>query len=59
MDYDVKFNTDFHRWEVYSSESVVRAWELQPVFVAGTEVECEKYIIDSKRCEMEAMVCES
>lgn len=39
-----KFNTEFHRWEVYGPTSVIRAGERQPLFTAKTEQECIEYI---------------
>lgn len=45
--FEIKYNTEFHRWEVYSDHSVVRAGERQPVFV-GSETACELY---ARRCE--------
>ena len=46
--YEVKFNTEFHRWEVYrEGRNVIRGGEVQPVFV-GSETACELYV---KRCE--------
>lgn len=39
----IVFNPAMHRWEVYSSRSVTRAGELQPVFVSASFAACEKY----------------
>ncbi len=33
--FELKFNTEFHRWEVYSDTSVIRNGERQPVFVSA------------------------
>lgn len=43
-----KFNTEFHRWEVYGPTSVIRAGEPQPLFVAKTERECLRFIEQRK-----------
>ena len=46
--FEIKFNTEFHRWEVYrEGRSVIRGGEVQPVFV-GSETACELY---ARRCE--------
>lgn len=37
------YNPQMRRWEVYSSRSVTRAGELQPVFVSASYDACEKY----------------
>ena len=38
--YEVKFNTEFHRWEVYrEGRNVIRGGEVQPVFV-GRHDDC-------------------
>lgn len=39
----ILYNPQMHRWEVYSSRSVTRAGELQPVFVSASCDACEKY----------------
>ena len=39
----ILYNPKMHRWEVYSSRSVTRAGELQPVFVSASFEACEKY----------------
>lgn len=39
-----KYNTDFHRWEVYGPTSVIRAGEPQPLFVSKYERPCMEYI---------------
>ena len=46
MMYDIKFNTEFHRWEVYSDSSLVRAGERQPVFVSAQLREAQGYVIN-------------
>lgn len=46
--YGTKYNTEFHRWEVYSRDSKPRRGEVQPVFVAKTERKCLEYI---ERCK--------
>ena len=46
--FEIKYNTEFHRWEVYrAGRNVIRGGEVQPVFV-GTETACELY---ARRCE--------
>lgn len=45
--YEVKYNDQFNRWEVFSERSVIRAGERQPVFV-GTAEAVNSYI---ERCE--------
>ena len=44
--FEIKFNTEFHRWEVYSDSSVVRAGERQPVFVSAQLREAQGYVIN-------------
>ena len=44
--FEIKFNTEFHRWEVYSDHSVVRAGERQPVFVSAQLREAQGYVIN-------------
>lgn len=39
----ILYNPQMRRWEVYSSRSVTRAGELQPVFVSASYDACEKY----------------
>ncbi len=39
----ILYNPQMRRWEVYSSRSVTRAGELQPVFVSASLEACEKY----------------
>lgn len=43
---EIKYNTDFKRWEVYNDNPVIRAGEPQPCFVSASHVRCEKYIED-------------
>ncbi len=40
---DLKFNTEMHRFELFTEDSVVRAGELQPVFVSQSFDECVAY----------------
>jgi len=49
--YEVKYNTEFHRWEVYSDHSVVRAGERQPVFVSELWQRCMDYTAACERRE--------
>ena len=44
--FEIKYNTEFHRWEVYSDHSVVRAGERQPVFVSAKLREAHGYVIN-------------
>ena len=44
--YEVKYNTEFHSWEVYSDHSVVRAGVRQPVFVSAQLREAQGYVIN-------------
>ena len=48
--YGTKYNTEFHRWEVYRRNSTPIRGEVQPVFVAKTERMCMEYI---QRCNRE------
>ena len=42
--YEVRFNTEFHRWEVYcEGRNVIRGGEVQPVFVGSFDA-CETFI---------------
>lgn len=41
---EIKFNTFYGRWEVFSNKSVIRNGELQPVFVSQSKRECELYV---------------
>lgn len=45
--FSIQYNTEFHRWEVYRENGVIRNGEVQPVFV-GSETACELY---ARRCE--------
>ena len=40
---EIKYNTEFTRWEVYSENPVIRAGEPQPVFVAAELEKCITY----------------
>lgn len=43
--YEVKFNTEFHRWEVYrTGRMVIRGGEFQPVFVNADLDACEAFV---------------
>lgn len=42
--FEIKFNTEFHRWEVYSDHAVIRAGERQPSFVSATYCEAQAYV---------------
>lgn len=46
--YEVKFNTKFHRWEVYRENGVIMNGEVQPVFVSALVFDAWEYV---KRCE--------
>lgn len=41
---EIKFNTEFSRWEVYGPNAVTRAGEKQPSFVSASYEKCEAYI---------------
>ena len=42
--YEVKYNTEFSRWEVYrEGRNVIRGGEVQPVFVGSFDA-CETFI---------------
>ena len=41
---EIKFNTQFSRWEVYGEKSVIRGGELQPVFVSANHSKAEEFI---------------
>lgn len=45
--YGTKYNTEFHRWEVYRRNSTPIRGEVQPVFIARAERKCLEYI---RRC---------
>ena len=40
----IKYNTEFKRWEVYNDNPVIRNKEPQPAFVSAREIECERYV---------------
>jgi hypothetical protein len=40
---EIKYNTQMHRWEVFSPKSVTRAGEKQPVFVSAKLEACAEY----------------
>lgn len=44
--YEIKFNTEFHRWEVYSDHSVIRSGERQPAFVSEHLIMAQLYVIN-------------
>ena len=46
--YEIKFNDQFKRWEVFSERSVIRAGERQPLFVSALEIDARLYVM---RCE--------
>ena len=47
--YEVRYNTEFHRWEVYrEGRNVIRGGEVQPVFVSECGQDCVHYV---KACE--------
>mgnify|MGYP006874650425 CR=1 FL=1 len=39
MMFSIQYNTEFHRWEVYRENGVIRGGEVQPVFV-GRHDDC-------------------
>lgn len=41
---DLKFNTEMHRFEVFTDKSVMRRGELQPVFVSTSFDACVAYV---------------
>lgn len=41
--YEIKFNPEFDRYEVFSPKSVVRNGEKQPVFVSALLSDCAEY----------------
>ena len=41
--FEIKFNTEFHRWEVYRENGVIGNGEVQPVFVGSFDA-CETFI---------------
>lgn len=44
MEMEIKYNTQLKRWEVYGENSVIRAGERQPLFVAARWGDCSEYI---------------
>ena len=40
---EIKFNTDFPRWEVYGENPVIRNGEPQPEFVSDSWEKCITY----------------
>ena len=45
--YEIYFNTEFHRWEVYRrGRMVIRGRELQPVFVSADLTAAQGYVIN-------------
>ena len=46
--FSIKYNTEFHRWEVYRENGVIRGGEVQPVFVSARGQDCVHYV---KACE--------
>ena len=47
--FEVKFNSNMHRWEVYrQGRNVIRGGEVQPVFVCGNVFDAWEFV---KRCE--------
>lgn len=46
--FEIKFNTEFHRWEVYRmGRAVVRGGEIQPVFVSALLKAAQGYVINA------------
>ena len=41
---DIKYNTEYGRWEVYGAHGVIRGGEVQPCFVSESEEDCAMYI---------------
>ena len=47
--FEVKFNSNMHRWEVFRyGRNVIRGGEVQPVFVSARGQDCVHYV---KACE--------
>lgn len=44
MEMEIKYNTQLKRWEVYGENSVIRAGERQPLFVAARWVDCSEFV---------------
>lgn len=40
---EIKYNTEFHRWEVFNDHPVIRAGEPQPCYVSAEREKCEAY----------------
>jgi len=50
--FEIKFNTQFHRWEVYrAGRNVIRNGELQPSFVSVLWQDCMNYTAACERRE--------
>lgn len=50
--YEVKYNTEFSRWEVYrEGRNVIRGGEVQPVFVSVLWQVCMNYTAACERGE--------
>ncbi len=47
--YEIKFNTEFHRWEVYRENGVIRNGEVQPSFVSVLWQDCMNYTAACER----------
>jgi hypothetical protein len=41
---DIRYNTEYGRWEVYGENCVIRGGEEQPCFVSESEENCAMYI---------------
>lgn len=41
--YEILFNPQMHRWEVYGENCVMRNFEIQPVFVSADYAKCIAY----------------
>lgn len=40
----ILYNKEFHRWEVYCKNPVIRSGEKQPRFVSMEREKCEAYV---------------
>lgn len=49
--FEIKYNTEFHRWEVYRENGVLRNGELQPSFVSALWQDCMNYTAACERRE--------
>ena len=49
--FSIKYNTEFHRWEVYRENGVIRNGEVQPVFVSVLWQDCMNYTAACERRE--------